>query len=337
MFGDQSSLPYSPTQAFMKFDTARREEFFESILSLLTGRTSDLLSYHDVRRLVSARSMRDEGTRWIPLDSIVGSEGRYQDFSRSFLPRDGANRRRWAKLDRAINVLEDVPPIEVYQIGEVYFVRDGHHRVSVARANEFSEIEAHVIRVDSPIDLGVDSTPEELLLKVDAERFNQATGLKELRPESDVRLTEPGLYRQLRQHIEVHRYYLGLEREREIPWSEAVVSWYDMVYCPVVAVIREEGVMKAFPERTEADLYLWISRRREELKGCYLPDMSCEVATIEAAARAVEEAGQPFCKRWWHRLRSALGGQQKPIEETDRQSPRDCGVAGQTDESSTQE
>ena len=274
------SLPYSMHQAAEKFGVAQRQAFFQHLLALLTGRSDELLSFDEVRRLLRARQQRDQGTHMIPLERIVGSEGRYQDFTRTFLPLQGADKNRWMRLDRAVNVLEDLPPIEVYQIGEVYFVRDGHHRVSVARANGFAEIEAEVTRLETPVSLEPDVQLEELVLKAGAVEFLEATGLQRVRPQADVRLTEPGLYVALREHIDVHRYYLGLEQQREIPYEEAAASWYDHVYSPALAAIRESGVMREFPHRTEADLYLWIIRHREELR----EDCGPQVDTGEAAA-----------------------------------------------------
>jgi len=273
-------LPYTTPLPSEKFRLAQRQAFFERVLALLTGRPDELLSFDETRRLLQSRSQRDEGTRMIPLDRIIGSEGRYQDFTRTFLPRQGADRNRWMRLDRAVNVLENLPPIEVYEMGNVYFVRDGHHRVSVARANRFAEIEAHVTSLETPVSLEPDVQLEDLVLKVGGIEFLQATGLQRVRPQADVRLTEPGLYVALREHIDVHRYYMGLEQQREIPCEEAAASWYDHVYSPALVAIRESGVMREFPNRTEADLYLWIIHHREDLR----EHCGLQVDTGEAAA-----------------------------------------------------
>jgi hypothetical protein len=288
MIGGDASLRYPMAQAAHKFDLAQRQALFQRVLSLLTGRSDELLSFDEVRRLLRARQQRDEGTRMIPMHCIVGSEGRYRDFTRTFLPREGADKQRWMRLDQAINVLEDLPPIEVYQIGEVYFVRDGHHRVSVAHANQLPEIEAHVIRLDSAVSLEPDVQPEALILKAGAAEFLETTGLKQVRPEADVELTEPGLYVWLSEHIDVHRYYMGLEQHREIPYAEAAASWYDHVYSPTVAAIRESEVMAEFPRRTEADLYLWIVHHREELRDRYGPQVDTEAAAADFAAQHSE-------------------------------------------------
>lgn len=307
------SLPYNLSRAAEKFDAAQRRAFMQHVLALLTGRSDELLSLDEVRRLLRARQQRDEGTRMIAVDRIVGSEGRYQDFTRTFLPREGADRSRWMWLDRAVNVLENLPPIEVYQVGEVYFVRDGHHRVSVARANDIPEIEARVIRVDTLVSLEPDVQPEELILKAGAAEFLEATGLKSVRPDADVELTEPGLYGQLREHIDVHRYYLGLEQEREIPYEDAVASWYDRVYSPVVAAIREADAMREFPKRTEADLYLWISHRREELRERYGPEVDTESAVADFADKHSERPVGKVVRGVKRAVKAAVGAATEPL------------------------
>ena len=104
------------------------------LLGLVTGADTDLINYDEVAKRVRARQQIEKGTEMVPLTAIVGSVGRYKDFTRTFLPRAGINQERWARLDAALNSLEGFPPVELFKIGEVYFVRDGNHRVSVARA-----------------------------------------------------------------------------------------------------------------------------------------------------------------------------------------------------------
>jgi len=321
------SLPYNTLQAAEKFRLAQRQAFFQHVLALLTGRPDELLSFDETRRLLRARHRRAEGTRMIPLERIIGSEGRYQDFTRTFLPLQGADRKRWMRLDRAVNVLADLPPIEVYEIGDVYFVRDGHHRVSVARANEFAEIEARVTKLETLVSLEPDVQIDELLLRAGAAEFLEVTGLQRVRPQADVKLTEPGLYVWLREHIDVHRYYLGLEQQSEIPYEDAAASWYDHVYSPALAAIRESGVMREFPNRTEADLYLWIIHRREELRELCGPQVDTGEAATEFAAQhserplsqAVRRAKQAAKVVWSAATDSCCPSQPQPEPEPENE------------------
>ncbi len=255
-----------------RFEQATRRAMVEQLLAVITGQRTDLLPFDEVRKILKAhQQIEAHHAQMIPLDRIVGSVGRYRDFTRTFLPRAGTNRERWVRINAAMDRMETLPPIEVYKVGDVYFVRDGNHRVSVARANGLKEIEAYVTEI--PLPEGITVTPDmdlnDLIQQVEYREFLDHTGLDQIRPGADVRLTEPGRYPMFKEHIDVHRYYLGLERKAPVPYEEAVASWYDNVYMPVVEKIREMNILREFPGRTEADLYLWIAHHREELREHY--------------------------------------------------------------------
>lgn len=253
-------------EAGKRFQNAKRKLFWENIFSLVRGRSPDLLSFEEVQTALRAwQQVEGRQAENIPLDRVVGSVGRYRDFTREFLPRESISESRWRAVDAAMHSQAGLPPIEVYQVGDIYFVRDGNHRVSVARANGFSDIEAYVTRVETPVKLTPDTKPEDLALKAAYADFLRATRLDELRPDSDLEVTEFYSYTELLEHIAVHRYYVGLEQQREISSDEAVQSWYDRVYMPVAAAIWASNMLDRFPGRTPADLYVWVCRRREEL------------------------------------------------------------------------
>jgi nucleotide-binding universal stress UspA family protein len=270
--------------AVKDFREARRRAAMEQIMARLTGRTIELLSYDEVRAKLKAGTSRDVGLRDISLDAIVGSVGRYSDFTRSFLPRHDGDRGRWARVQMAVTDLAGVPPIEVYQIGDVYFVRDGNHRVSVARQFDAPTIQAYVTRIDTRVPLTPDVQPDDLILKAEYADFLERTRLDEVRPQADLGVTVPGQYDKLLEHIAVHRYFMGLDQERDIPHQEAVVHWYDELYVPVVRVIRERGILREFPERTETDLYLWVLEHRTALEEAlgWEPDTAAAAADLAA-------------------------------------------------------
>jgi hypothetical protein len=227
-------------QADEAFSQARRRVFFGRILSFFTGHQPDgLLSFDQVRDKLKIRGQHYAGRQTIPLDKIVGSVGRYQEFNRAFLPRQEFIRERWKRVYEVAHSPEGFPAIDVYKIGDAYFVRDGHHRVSVLRELGATSIEATVTELETPIPLPADVGEEELDLKAEYAAFLQETGLDALRPEERIEFTLPGQYQKLYGHIAVHRHFVGLGEAREIPWPEAVARWYDEVYIPVVAVIRE--------------------------------------------------------------------------------------------------
>jgi len=273
------------TSAVQDFRRAHGRADLERILARLAGKSADLLCYEDVRAKLKAWSTKPRVLKEIPMDAIVGSVGRCSDFTRSFLPRQSSDEYRWARVEVAMTDLAGLPPVEVYQIGETYFVLDGHHRVSVARQSGAKYIQAYVTEVHTRVPLTPDDQADDLIVKAEYADFLELTRLDDLRPGANLSVSVPGQYRALAEHIEVHRYYMGLEQQREIPYREAVAHWYDTVYLPVVEAIRERGILRDFSGRTEADLYLWLSKYRAELQ----EELGWEV---KPAAAAVDLATQ---------------------------------------------
>jgi nucleotide-binding universal stress UspA family protein len=265
------------------FRRARRRANLERIVARLAGRSADLLSYDQVRQQLRAHNRKSRGLQDIPLDAIVGSVGRYSDFTRSFLPRQDSDEDRWARVKVAQTSMGGLPPIDVYQIGDVYFVRDGNHRVSVAREQEATRIQAYVTEVETQVPLSADIQPDDLILKAEYAAFLARTDLGTVRPQADLTVTAPGKYDRFIEHIDVHRHFMGLEHEREISYAEAVGHWYDEIYWPVIQLIRQRGMVHDFPDRTEADLYLWILDHRAALEDV----LGWRVDTAEAAADLV--------------------------------------------------
>ena len=148
------------------FASARWAAFREDLWARLTGRPADLLPFNPLMAaLHSYGRQRLLEPQSIPLDRIVGSTGRAKDFTRRFRPRSAVDRDRWVRIDVAMAELAGVPPIEVFQVGSVYFVSDGNHRVSVARGSGFKEIEAYVTRILAEVDLQPADSLKEALRK----------------------------------------------------------------------------------------------------------------------------------------------------------------------------
>ena len=283
------------------FRRARALALREQIRGRLTGESADLLSFEDVRRRLGGTTSTRRGLQDIPLDSIVGSVGRSSDFTRSFLPRRAQDEDRWARVEAAMLRPAGVPPIDVYQIGDAYFVLDGNHRVSVARQLGATHIQANVTEVRTKVPLSPDDQPDDLVMKAEYAEFLELTHLDRLRPEADLSVSVPGQYPKLTEHISVHRYFMGIDQQREIPYLDAVEHWYDAVYLPVVQVIREQDLLRDFPDRTEADLYLWVSEHRAELQ----EELEWEVRP-ETAARDVAAESSPEATRVLARLSESL-------------------------------
>lgn len=283
------------------FDTARRKGYWRSILSWLTQSTNELLPFDEVRKRLPITGQHYLGLKQIPVETIVGSVGRYQDFDRAFLPRQTFTRDRWISIDKAH--MQDVilPPIEVYKIGSVYFVKDGNHRVSVARERGQAFMDAYVIEVATNVPVENITDIDDLIRKQEYAEFIIATRLTEVRPDSQVPLSLPGQYSKLLDHINVHRWYLGEQFQRDIPWEEAVTRWYDEVYLPLVEIIREQNILAEFPGRTEADLYLYIIEHLAYLR----EEWKAEVSLEEAASHFAEEYSQRPLRRLVNIIRSA--------------------------------
>ena len=281
-------------RAVTDFYRARRKADMQNLLAWLTGKDTRLLSYEDVRRKLhaTANAAGKQGLQDIPLDAIVGSVGRYTDFNRDFLPQREGIQDRWARVMVQANGPTGLPPIDVYKVGDVYFVLDGNHRVSVARQLGATHIQANVTEIKTDVPLTPDTSPDDLIVKAEYADFLERTNLHKLRPGSDLTLTEPGNYRILLEHIAVHRYFMGIEKGREIPYEEAVAHWYDTVYLPVVEVIRERGILRYFPGRTEADLYIWLAKHRDELRESLGWEMDLETIADDLVDRYAADLAQ---------------------------------------------
>ncbi len=246
-------------QARSDFERQYRRAFWRKLSTWLQGESNELLGYDEVRRQLPFQGQRDLGVQTIPLDKIVGSVGRYRDFDRAFLPTQRGTSGRWISISKARYEDRELPAIDVYKVGDVYFVRDGNHRVSVARDRDQAFIDAYVTEIDVPIALTPDMDLQAVIEKKNYAQFMQQTNLNHLRPESELELSLKEEYGRLLSHIDAHRYYLSLERGFEVPFDEAAVSWYDNVYLPLVGLIEEHGLDKELPEYTLTDLYLFVS------------------------------------------------------------------------------
>lgn len=284
------------------FHHARRKAALERVMSFLSGRSTDLLSYNEVRKkfrtIESARRTLED----IPIEKIVGSVGRYTDFSRSFLPRQSSDLPRWTSVSLGMATMQGLPPIETYKVGDAYFILDGHHRVSVAKEIGSKSIEGYVTPVFTRVPLSPGDSPDDLILKAEYDDFLNKTRLDDLRPDANLLVTAPGQYQKLLEHIAVHQYFMGEKHHHAIEYKDAVAEWYDKVYLPITELIRARNLLRDFPNRTEADLYLWIMDHRTEVGG---GELGWEVRPERAAADLVRRYS-PTLGRFLPRLRKKV-------------------------------
>ncbi len=240
------------------FSRARFKAFLNRVRSLVSGQPTTLLSYQDIREQLHIGGPIYRGVRTVRVDQIVGSLNRYDQFDRAFLPVQSDTAARWQNVDRAFYDEVSLPPVVLYKVGQVYFVVDGHHRVSVAREQGAEFIDAEVRECSTRVNITPDLKPEDLKILGEKVRFLERTRLDDLRPQAKIRLTIPDGFDRMLEHIAVHRYFMGLDLKRDISEEEAITHWFDTVYFPIVKEIRRSKILKEFPGKTEGDLYLWV-------------------------------------------------------------------------------
>lgn len=270
------------------FNRARKQAFFTQLFKLFAPEKRELLSLHEVREALRPRGETYRGMQEVPIDRIVGSEGRYQDFTKQFLPRYEYLRHRWQSIDKAHLADVILPPISLYEIGDVYFVRDGNHRVSVAKSQGVKEIDAEVVRLDTEIPFDATLTREGLrraVIEHERERFYKEFKINELLDNPDLTVSSTGRYDELASHIYGHKYYINETSTVEIPLENAIRSWHETVYRPIVESIRTANLMHRFPDRTETDLYLWTVKHWDQLKRRYGQNVPIETAARDYSSR----------------------------------------------------
>jgi hypothetical protein len=291
--------------AFEDFERAYRRSFWRKVIAKVTGQTNELLPYDEVRQALPFQSQRDIGLQTVPLDKIVGSVGRYRDFDRAFLPIQRETSKRWVNIRKAHYHDVSLPPVDLYKIGEVYFVKDGNHRISVARERNQTDIDAFVTEIDIPFRLTSDMDIDAVQVEKAHARFLQETGLGELHPDVDLRLTNPTEFERLHEHINAHRYYLGTERQADVSYPDAVLSWCENVYQPLVEAIEAQGLLRQFPTLTAADLYLRVSEYQWLLREAAQEAGTEDDARLEATERMAEIYQQRMVRRIIRTLRHA--------------------------------
>jgi hypothetical protein len=284
-------------QAADDFNRARTREFLSRIQHFMHTDKNLLLSFNDVKEILKPKSESYKGMQAVPIALIVGSEGRYRDFNKYFLPRSEYLRTRWERVDQAHIKDIALPAIQIYEIGGAYFVRDGNHRVSVARSQGMEIIDAEVTSLSSEISITPGMTADELrdaLVKYEKKIFYEKTDFGELTGDGDLDFTTPGRYDVIYNHILVHKYYLNQQSPQELPFSEALISWYHKVYRPIIEIIKNEGLTACFPGHSPSDLYVWIVKHWDFLKKKYGVYYSVAAAARDFSVKYGQNRGKFF-------------------------------------------
>jgi hypothetical protein len=280
------------------FDRARRRNAYARLARIVgRGGPRDLLQLDEAIERLRPFARRYVGIRPIPVDQVVGTDSRGSDFDRDFLPRRPDVRERWRRVEQAFPD-SGFPPIVVYQLGDAYFVIDGHHRVAVARRQGVETIDAEVTELEARWHLPADADIVELIHAEQERTFMEESGLAEARPEARMRFSRPVGYIELLETVQLHGYHRMLEAQQALPRAEIAEDWYATVYLPTIEAIHAERLDEVCPEVTDPDRFLWVWNRRREL----IPEYGCQQLGETARRATVELARErrgvrPFLRR----------------------------------------
>jgi hypothetical protein len=257
-----TGLPTSDAQ--FDYSRARRRHTLSSLARRLRGQPGDvelILPFDEVVEALGRVGEHSVGLQSISLDSIVGTVGRNRDFDRAFRPVSGRTRTRWERIATAQRKGKDMPPISVYRIGDMHFVRDGHHRVSVARALGHSHIDAYVTEVRTMVGAEGTITVADLPMKGHERLFFERVPLPR-GARAEIALSDPWRYAELAEGVEAWGARMMLGRGELLSREDVARCWLEDEYRPVVAMLHEARLIG---DGTDTDAYLRIAAERYRL------------------------------------------------------------------------
>jgi hypothetical protein len=246
------------------FVRARRRASYAKLLARLRRGPDDvnvILPYEEVVQALGFVSERSLGLQVVQLDAIVGTVDRGRDFDRRFRPTSGRVRSRWEQIAAAARRGEALPPVDLLKIGEIYFVRDGHHRVSVSRALGRTDIDAYVTEVITRVGADRAIILEDLPLKSHERLFFERVPLPEP-ARSEIQLSDPDEFSVLAEGVEAWGFRASQDRHEPLDRHQTASLWLDTEYRPVVAMLREARLVR---DLTETEAYMRISAERYRL------------------------------------------------------------------------
>jgi hypothetical protein len=246
------------------FLRARRRATLSRLAARLRLEPSDVqvvLPYEEVIEALGFASKRPTGLQVVPIAAICGTVNRGSDFDRRFRPTSGRVRGRWERIATAMRRGESLPPVDLYRIGQIYFVRDGHHRVSVACALGYEDIDAYVTEVVTRLGAGHSITIAELPLKSHERVFFERVPLPS-DARSEIELSEPWDYALLAEGVEAWAFRTIQDRGEALDRVETARLWLETEYRPVVAMLREAQLISGV---TATEAYMRIAAERYRL------------------------------------------------------------------------
>jgi hypothetical protein len=246
------------------FLRARRSAAAAKLGARLRGEPDDvqlILPFTEVVQALGFVSERSIGLQVVTLDSIVGTVDRSRDFDRNFRPTSASVRSRWEHIAAAARRGTPLPPIDLLRIGEIHFVRDGHHRVSVARALGWDDLDAYVTEVITRVGAERTITQADLPLKSHERVFFERVPLPE-HARAEIKLSDPWDYAKLAEAVEAWGFRTTQDRGTPLNRRETAFMWLENEYRPVTEMLRDAGLVG---EQTETEAYMRISAERYRL------------------------------------------------------------------------
>ncbi|MCP4401068.1 MAG: universal stress protein [bacterium] len=249
--------------ALQDFRRARHRADLERIVSFLKEQSVGLLSHDELYTQSQTLDSQPRQVRNIPLDAIVGKLSRDKEFTERVFP---AQKYKSTSLMKDAFSYDENPqkfaPIELYQIGDSYFISDGNSRLSSALQTGAKVIEAFVIPIQTERVSSQDLQADALVLNAEYHNFVAHSPLDRLRAWRKHEITIPGKYHVLEEQLEVCRYLFCELQQAEFSDEALVLFWYDTLYLPAITLIDSLEILRDFPERTAGDLYIWVCEHR---------------------------------------------------------------------------
>ncbi|HWK29482.1 MAG TPA: hypothetical protein VNS09_23155 [Solirubrobacter sp.] len=253
----------SPSQdAQNDFLRARRARLLSDIARRLRREPSDvglILPFEEVVDALGRTGQVDRGLQVVQLDDIVGTVDRTADFDRGFRPTSQRLRSRWERIAAAQRRGEAMPPISLYKVGDLYFVRDGHHRVSVAKSQKHGDIDAYVVEVLTRIPLDSNLRVSELPLKDHERLFRERVPLTTAQ-RARIALTDPWEFGELAEMVEAWGFRMMQERGAFADRREVAQRWFEDEFLPVLDLLQEGGLIER--GETDAEAYMRVAGQR---------------------------------------------------------------------------
>jgi hypothetical protein len=284
------------------FARARRRRALALLSARLRGEPDDIaviLPFEEVVDALGRTGERALGLQFVDVASIVGTVDRTREFDRDFRPTTPRLRERWERIAAAQRRGETMPPIDVYRVGDLHFVRDGHHRVSVARAQGLRTMEAHVTEVITRIPPTGGLRVGDLALKSHERLFSERVPLA---PEAAARiqLSDEWRYAALAEGVEAWGFRYMQGRGEFVTRERVAQAWFEEEYVPVVDLLREAGLVA---RGTDAEAYMRVSALRYLL----LRTHAWDDAVVERLREALERPGPMDEDTLVHQLRGEIG------------------------------